>query len=118
MNYLWAFVIGGGLCVIGQLLIDLTALTPARILVGYVVAGVVLSAVGVYQPLVEFAGAGASVPLLGFGHTLAQGAVRAVELHGLIGVLTGPMAAAAGGITASLLAGFLMALVAHSRDQN
>ncbi len=118
MNYLWAFVVGGGLCVIGQLLIDLTALTPARILVGYVVAGVVLSAAGVYQPLVEFAGAGASVPLLGFGHTLAQGAVRAVELHGLIGVLAGPLAAAAGGITASLLAGFLMALVAHSRDQN
>lgn len=118
MNYLWAFVIGGGLCVIGQLLIDLTALTPARILVGYVVAGVVLSAAGVYQPLVEFAGAGASVPLLGFGHTLAQGAVRAVEQHGLTGVLTGPLSAAAGGITASLLAGFLMALAARSRDQN
>ena len=89
MNYLWAFLIGGVLCAVGQLFIDLTKLTPARILTGYVVAGVVLSAVGLYAPLAEFAGAGASVPLLGFGHLLAQGVVGAVERHGLLGALTG-----------------------------
>ena len=89
MNYFWAFVVGGGICVIGQLLIDYTCLTPARILTGYVVAGVVLSAVGVYKPLAELAGAGASVPLLGFGHLLAQGVVQAVDQCGLPGAFTG-----------------------------
>ena len=88
MNYLWAFLIGGAICAVGQLFIDLTKLTPARILTGYVVAGVVLSAVGLYAPLAEFAGAGASVPLLGFGHLLAKGVRTAVAEKGAIGILT------------------------------
>ena len=89
MNYLWAFAVGGAICVVGQLLIDYTKLSPARILTGYVVAGVILSAVGLYDPLVKLAGAGASVPLLGFGHLLAQGVVKAVDEIGLPGVFTG-----------------------------
>jgi stage V sporulation protein AE len=117
MNYLWAFLVGGAICVVGQLLIDLTAMTPARILVSYVVAGVVLSALGLYEPLADFAGAGATVPLLGFGHNLAQGVVQAVEENGLLGALTGGFTSAAGGIAASLCAGLLMALLAGSRDQ-
>ena len=88
MNYLWTFLIGGAICAVGQLFIDLTKLTPARILTGYVVAGVVLSAVGLYAPLAEFAGAGASVPLLGFGHLLAKGVRTAVAEKGAIGILT------------------------------
>lgn len=118
MNYLWAFVVGGGLCVVGQLLIDLTAMTPARVLVGYVTAGVALSALGLYGPLVDFAGAGATVPLLGFGHLLAQGMAEAVAQDGLAGVLTGGFSAAAGGVAASLTAGFAAALLARSKDQN
>jgi len=118
MNYFWAFVVGGGICVIGQLLIDLTGLTPARILTGYVVAGVILSAVGWYGPLAEFAGCGATVPLLGFGHLLAQGVVKAVDEIGLPGVFTGGIGAAAGGITASLVFALLAALVGKSKDQN
>ena len=109
MNYLWAFLVGGVLCAVGQLFIDLTKLTPARILTGYVVAGVVLSAVGLYAPLAEFAGAGASVPLLGFGHLLAKGA---------IGILTGGLTAASAGITASLVCGVVCSLVGKSHDQN
>ena len=118
MTYVWAFVVGGGLCVLGQLIIDLTKLTPARILVTYVVAGVVLSALGWYAPLAEFAGAGATVPLLGFGHLLAQGVKDAVERCGMLGALTGGFGAAAGGICASLLAGLAAAVLAKSRDQN
>lgn len=118
MNYVWAFVVGGLICVIGQLLIDYTKLTPARILTGYVVAGVVLSAVGLYKPLADWAGAGASVPLLGFGHLLAQGVCRAVDECGLPGVFTGGLTAAAGGIAASLVFALLAALVGKSRDQN
>lgn len=118
MNYFWAFVVGGGLCVVGQLLIDLTAMTPARVLVGYVTAGVALSALGLYGPLVDFAGAGATVPLLGFGHLLAQGMAEAVARDGLAGVLTGGFSAAAGGVAASLTAGFVAALLARSKDQN
>ena len=118
MTYVWAFVVGGGLCVIGQLIIDLTKLTPARILVMYVTAGVVLSALGWYAPLVEFAGAGATVPLLGFGHLLAQGVVDAVERCGLLGALTGGFSAAAGGICASRMVGLAAAVLAKSRDQN
>lgn len=118
MNYLWAFLMGGVICIIGQLLIDFTKLTPARILVTYVVAGVVLSALGWYDPLAEFAGAGATVPLIGFGHLLAQGVMDAVAQQGLLGALTGGFTAAAGGITASLIMGFLMAFVGKSRDQS
>lgn len=118
MNYVWAFLVGGALCAAGQLLLDLTSLTPARILTGYVVAGVALSAAGLYGPLAEFAGAGATVPLLGFGHLLAQGVRQAVAEKGLIGCLTGGLGAAAGGITASLLCGVIFALLCRSRDQN
>lgn len=118
LGYFWAFVVGGLICVVGQLLIDYTDLTPARILTGYVVTGVVLSAVGLYKPLAEFAGAGATVPLLGFGHLLAQGVVKAVGEKGFLGVFTGGLTAAAGGITASLVFAVLAALIGRSRDQN
>ena len=118
MTYLWAFVVGGLICVAGQLLIDLTSITPARVLVTYVVAGVVLSALGLYDPLAQFAGAGASVPLLGFGHLLAQGVRQAVAEQGLLGCLTGGLRAGAAGITASLLCGVIAALLGKSRDQN
>lgn len=118
MNYFWAFAVGGGICVVGQLLIDYTKLTPARILTGYVAAGVILSAVGLYKPLADFAGAGASVPLLGFGHLLAQGAQHAVDECGLPGAFTGGLTAASGGIAASLIFGVAAALAGKSRDQN
>lgn len=118
MNYLWAFVVGGFICVVGQLLMDYTKLTPARILTGYVVGGVILSALGLYDPIAEFAGAGASVPLLGFGHLLAQGVMQAVDEIGLPGVFTGGLTAASGGITASIVFALLASLVGKSRDQN
>jgi len=118
MNYLWAFVVGGLLCVAGQLLIDLTRLTPARILVIFVVSGVVLSALGVWEPLVKFAGAGATVPILGFGHTLAQGVKQAVAQHGLVGIFTGGMTACAGGVSASLIFGLAASVIAKSKSQS
>ena len=118
MNYLWAFVIGGAICVVGQLFLDLTALTSARILTGYVVAGVVLSALGWYAPLAEFAGCGATVPLLGFGHLLAKGVRTALAEEGAIGILTGGLTAAAAGITTSLVCGVVCSLVGRSHDQN
>ena len=118
MNYLWAFCVGGALCAAGQLLIDLTKLTPARILTAYVVAGVVLSALGWYAPLAEFAGAGATVPLLGFGHLLAKGVRTALAEQGAIGILTGGLTAAAAGITTSLVCGVVCSLVGKSHDQN
>jgi stage V sporulation protein AE len=115
LEYLWAFVIGGVLCVIGQLLIDFTKLTPARILVGYVVAGVIISAVGLYQPLVDFAGCGATVPLTGFGHLLAKGVRQAIGSDGFIGILTGGLTAAAGGIAASVFFGYVVSLFAKPK---
>ena len=118
MNYFWAFVTGGAICVVGQLFLDLTALTPARILTGYVVAGVVLSALGWYAPLAEFAGCGATVPLLGFGHLLAKGVRTAVAEKGAIGILTGGLTAASAGITASLVCGVVCSLAGKSHDQN
>lgn len=118
MNYFWAFVTGGAICVVGQLFLDLTALTPARILTGYVVAGVVLSALGWYSPLAEFAGCGATVPLLGFGHLLAKGVRTALAEEGAIGILTGGLSAAAAGITTSLVCGVVCSLVGRSHDQN
>lgn len=111
MQYLYAFIVGGAFCVIAQLLIDKTKLTPARILTGYVVAGVILGALGIYQPLVDFAGAGASVPLTGFGNLLAKGVVAAVKRDGALGIISGPLAAGAAGITAAILAGFFVALI-------
>ena len=113
-----AFVVGGAICVVGQLFLDLTALTPARILTGYVVAGVVLSALGWYSPLAEFAGCGATVPLLGFGHLLAKGVRTALAEEGAIGILTGGLTAAAAGITTSLVCGVVCSLVGRSHDQN
>lgn len=118
MGYVWAFVVGGAICVVGQLLVDLTKLTPARILTAYVVAGVVLSAIGLYEPLAEFAGGGATVPLLGFGHLLAKGVRQAIAEEGLLGCLTGGLTAAAAGITTSLVCGVICALVGKSHDQN
>ena len=111
MNYLNAFLCGGILCAIGQILIDKTQLTPARILTGYVVAGVILSAVGVYQPIADWGGAGATVPLTGFGHALAKGVSKAVAEKGWLGVLTGGLTATAGGIAAAVVFGVLMALI-------
>lgn len=118
MDYLKAFLIGGVICAVGQVLIDRTKLTPARILVGYVVIGVLLGAVGVYKPLAEFAGAGASVPLTGFGYTLSRGVKEAVEQNGLIGVFTGGLKAAAGGITAAITAGLLASLIFKAKDKS
>ena len=112
-----AFLVGGGICVVGQLLIDYTKLTPARILVGYVVAGVVLTAIGVYRPLVEFAGGGATVPLTGFGYCLAEGVREAVDKDGLVGAITGGLTATAGGITAAVTLGLIAALVGKSGDK-
>ena len=111
MQYLQAFICGGVLCAIGQLLIDKTQLTPARILTGYVVAGVLLQAVGVYQYLVDWGGAGATVPLTGFGHSLAKGVAKAVAEKGWLGVFTGGLTATAGGITAAVVFAVIMALI-------
>ncbi len=110
LNYIWAFVVGGAFCVIAQILIDRTKLTPARILVFYVVAGVILTGIGVYQPIVDFAGAGATVPLTGFGYSLAKGVERALNEHGLIGALTGGLTATAAGITAAMVFAWLAAV--------
>ena len=118
MDYVWAFLVGGAICAAGQVLMDLTGLTPARILTGYVVAGVVLSALGWYAPLAELAGAGASVPLLGFGDGRSQGARNGGDRIGWLGAFTGGLSGAAGGICASLVFGVLAALAARSRDQN
>ena len=117
-EYLWAFLVGGGLCVIGQLLIDLTALTPARILVGYVVAGVALSAAGLYEPLADFAGCGATVPLFGFGYTMANGVREAVAESGLLGAFTGGLQASAGGIAAAVFFSFMAALLFNAGDRS
>lgn len=111
MKYLIVFIAGGLLCVVGQLLISLTKLTPARILVLFVVSGVFLSALGVYEPFVELAHAGATVPLTGFGHSLAQGAIKAAAEKGPLGALTGGISATAGGVAAAILCGFLMAVL-------
>ena len=113
-KYFAAFFVGGGFCIIAQILIDRTKLTPARILVGYVVAGVILSAIGIYDVILDFAGSGASVPLTGFGHLLATGVEEAVGEKGLLGALTGGLTAASGGIGAALVFGFLTSIFAKS----
>ena len=118
MEYIKAFCIGGFFCFIGQLLIDKTKLTPARILVGYVVAGVILGAVGIYKPIVDFAGAGATVPLTGFGFNLAKGVVEEIQRNGFIGILTGGLKATAGGITAAIIAGLLMSILFRAKDKS
>ena len=111
MEFLKAFLVGGAICVVGQLLIDLTKLTPARILVLFVVVGGILSGLGLYEPFVEFAGAGASIPLTGFGHSLVKGATEAMETDGWIGIFTGGIKATAGGVAAALVFGYLAALI-------
>lgn len=118
MDYLKSFLIGGAICLVGQLLIDKTKLTPARILVSYVVAGVILGAVGLYAPFAEFAGAGAAVPLTGFGNTLAKGVREAVDEQGFLGIFTGGLKATAGGITVAILAGLLAALLFRPKDKS
>ena len=118
MDYVKAFFVGGLLCLIGQILIDKTKLTPARILVSYVVIGVFLGAIGVYQPLVDFAGAGATVPLTGFGNTLAKGVKEAVQQDGFLGIFTGGLKATAGGITAAIFAGLLASLIFKAKDKS
>ncbi len=118
MDFLKAFIVGGLFCVIGQLLIDKTKLTPARILVCYVVIGVFLGAIGVYEPLVEFAGAGASIPLTGFGNNLAKGVREAVDSQGFLGIFTGGFKATAGGIAAAVVFGLLVSLIFKAKDKS
>lgn len=118
MDYLKAFIVGGILCVIGQILIDKTKLTPARILVSYVVAGVILGGIGLYKPLADFAGAGATVPLTGFGYTLAKGVKEAIGKDGVIGIFTGGLKATAGGITTAIVAGLLASLIFKAKDKS
>ena len=112
-----AFVVGGAICVIGQLLIDVTKMTPARILVTFVCAGVVLGGIGVYQKLVDFAGAGAMLPLTGFGSALADGTKKAIQEDGLIGVLTGPLSAMSGGVAVAVLSALIVAVVTKAKDK-
>ena len=118
MDYLKAFLIGGIFCMIGQILIDKTKLTPARILVSYVVIGVLLGAVGIYRPIAEFAGAGATVPLTGFGYNLAKGVKEAIQEDGFLGIFTGGLKACAGGITAAVFAGLLASLIFKTKDKS
>ena len=118
MDYIKAFLVGGVLCLIGQILIDKTKLTPARILVSYVVAGVILGAVGLYPKLIKFAGAGASVPLTGFGSLLAKGVKEAIEKDGFLGIFTGGLKAASGGITAAIVAGLAASFLFKPKDKS
>ena len=118
MEFLWAFLVGGAICAVGQLLLDFTKLTPARILVLFVTTGVALTALGLYGPLVELAGCGATVPLTGFGYLMAEGVKKAVAEEGLFGALSGGITAAAAGITAAVLFGLAAALFSRSRDKS
>ena len=118
MDYIKAFFVGGILCLIGQLLIDKTKLTPARILVSYVVVGVFLGGIGIYQPFADFAGSGATVPLTGFGNTLAKGVKEAVDTKGFLGIFTGGLKATAGGIAAAVFAGLLAAIIFKDKDKS
>ena len=118
MLYVKAFLVGGLLCLIGQLLIDKTKLTPARILVGYVITGVILGGLGLYEPLMDFAGAGAGVPLTGFGNTLAKGVRQAVDEQGFLGIFTGGLKSTAGGITAAMFFGLLASIFFRPKDKS
>lgn len=118
MDYIKAFCIGGLICLIGQILIDKTKLTPARILVSYVVIGVILGAVGLYQPFAEFAGAGANIPLTGFGNTLARGVKEAVDTDGFSGIFIGGLKAAAGGISAAIVSGLTASILFKAKDKS
>ncbi len=118
MDYIKAFAVGGLLCLIGQILIDKTKLTPARILVSYVVAGVILGAIGLYEPIAEFAGAGATVPLTGFGYNLAKGVKESVDASGFLGIFIGGLKATAGGIAAAITAGLLASFLFKAKDKS
>ncbi len=118
MKYVPAFLIGGAICVIGQLLIDKTSLTPARILTSFVVAGVILTALGLYEPLVNFAGAGATVPISGFGYLMANGVKEAIAQNGAMGILTGALTASAAGIACAIVFSFIAALLSRSTDKS
>lgn len=118
MDYVWAFVVGGAICVVGQILIDFTKMTPARILVLFVTLGVVLTGLGLYEPLVKLAGAGATVPLTGFGYLMAKGTMEAVQQKGLLGAFSGGVTASAAGVAAAVFFGYLTALIARSRDKS
>ncbi len=118
MDIIKAFIVGGILCLIGQILVDKTKLTPARILVSYVVIGVILGGIGIYEPLLNFAGAGASIPLTGFGNVLATGVSKAVDEKGFLGILTGGLEAAAGGITAAIIGGLIASLIFKAKDKS
>ena len=118
MKFVWAFLVGGAFCVVAQILIDKTSLTPARILVFYVVAGVILGAFGLYKPIVDFAGAGATTPLTGFGYLISKGVKKAVDERGLLGALTGGFTAASAGISAALIFGYLATLLSRGKPKN
>lgn len=118
VEYLWSFLIGGAICAVGQILIDFTKLTPARILVLFVTLGVALTGFGLYEPLVKFAGAGATVPLTGFGYLMAKGTLEAVKAHGLVGVFSGGVAASAAGIAAAVFFGYVAALFSKPGDKS
>lgn len=118
MDYINAFWVGGLICVVGQIFIDKTKFTPARILVSFVVLGVILTAIGVYKPIVEFAGAGATVPLCGFGYTMAEGVKEAIANDGAIGIITGGVTAAAAGIASAIVFGYIFALISKQRDKS
>ncbi len=118
MEYLYAFLVGGLFCVFGQILIDKTKLTPARILVSYVVIGVFLGGIGVYKPLVDFAGAGATVPLTGFGYSLAKGVKDAIDENGFIGIITGGLKATAGGIAVAVFVGLIVSFLFRAKDKS
>lgn len=118
MEYVKAFLVGGAFCLVGQILIDKTRLTPARILVGYVIAGVILGALGIYKPIAEFAGAGATVPLTGFGYSIARGVKEAVQQEGFWGIFIGGLKATAGGITAAITAALLTSLIFKAKDKS
>ena len=117
MDFIKAFITGGLICLIGQILIDNTKLTPGKILVGYVVSGVILTAIGLYGPLKEFAGAGATVPLTGFGYTLVEGTKKAIQEQGLIGALTGPLTSCSGGVMAALLSGVVVSFMTKPKSK-
>ena len=118
MKYCWVFLIGGAFCIVAQILIDKTSLTPARILVLYVVAGVVLGAVGLYEPLVELAGAGATTPLTGFGYLISKGTREAVDKRGLLGALTGGFTSSSAGVTAALVFSYIAVLISRGKPKN
>lgn len=118
MNYIYAFLIGGLLCIIGQILIDKTKLTPARILVSYVVAGVIMGGIGIYKPVIDLAGAGATVPLTGFGYSLAKGVREAIDESGFVGIFTGGLKATAGGITVAVTVGLLVSFLFKAKDKS